>query len=324
MPFLNPREAEQLETKQKFSEEKLGKIKEEISSSSTFSSEEFKNLCVYTTGSFARSEATDKSDLDIFIIGENINEQHHYGKIDEIKIFSELIRINKKLKFPEFSNDGEFLKIFKYNEVTGIIGSPSDDHHNWFTARMLFILESKCIYNQEKYDDFIKRIFQFYLRDKDHNNFKLYFLLNDILRFWRTLCLNYEASRTRQKKWEKKNISLKFSRRLTVFATIIYIFVFNITSEDDLINMVQKTPWDRLKESIEKLNTENINLIYEEFKKEYYEFLDLKEKYDPTISNIDIAENLKKLGESNTFKKLISSILLHESIDEDLRLFLIS
>lgn len=315
-----------LEKKQQFSEEKLEEIKRKIDSCGTFSSlsEEFKNLCIYTTGSFARSEATAESDLDIFIIGENIKEQHHYGKIDEIKIFSELIKINEELKFPEFSNDGEFLKIFKYNEVAEIIGSPSDDHHNWFTARMLFILESKCIYNQEKYDDFIKRIFQFYLRDKDHDNFKLYFLLNDILRFWRTLCLNYEASRTRQKKWEKKNISLKFSRRLTVFATIIYIFVFNITSEDDLINMIQKTPWDRLKESIEKLNTEKINLIYEEFKKEYYEFLDLKEKYNPTISNIGIAENLKKLGESNTFKRLISSVLLHESIDENLRLFLIS
>lgn len=321
MPFLNSREAEQLETKQKFSEEKLRKIKEEISSSSIFSSEEFKNLCVYTTGSFARSEATDKSDLDIFIIGENIDEQHHYGKIDEIKIFSELIRINKKLKFPEFSNDGEFLKIFKYNEVEKIIGSPIDDHNNWFTARMLLILESKCIYNDEKYNEFIRKIIKFYLRDKEHSDFKLYFLLNDILRFWRTLCLNYEVSRTnRSKKWEKKNISLKFSRRLTVFATVIYIFVIKINSEDDLIKMIKKTPWERLIESINKLNIDTINDDLNLFTKEYISFLNLKEQYNTEINN----SGLEELGNSKTFRKLIFDILLHESIDEDLRLFLIS
>lgn len=320
MPFLNSQEAEQLKTKQKFSKEKLGKIKEEISSSSTFSSEAFKNLCVYTTGSFARSEATDKSDLDIFIIGEN-DKQHHYGKIDEIKIFSELIRINKKLEFPEFSNDGEFLKIFKYNEVEKIIGSPIDDHNNWFTARMLLILESKCIYNDEKYNEFIEKIIKFYLRDKEHSNFKLYFLLNDILRFWRTLCLNYEVSRTNQsKKWGKKNISLKFSRRLTVFATIIYIFVFKINSEDDLIEMIKKTPWERLRESINKLNNSKINNDFTLFEKEYIDFLNLKEQYNTEIDN----SRLEELGNSKTFRKLISDILLHQSIDEDLRLFLIS
>lgn len=321
MPFLNSQEAEQLETKQKFSEKKLREIKKEIASNSTFLSEEFKNLCVYTTGSFARSEATKKSDLDIFIIGENIDKQKHYGKIDEIKIFSELIKINKKLDFPEFSNDGEFLKIFKYNEVEKIIGSPIDDHNNWFTARMLLILESKCIYNDEKYNEFIRKIIKFYLRDKEHSNFKLYFLLNDILRFWRTLCLNYEVSRTNQsKKWEKKNISLKFSRRLTVFATIIYIFVFKINSENDLIEMIKKTPWERLMESINKLNINTINDNFKLFTEEYIAFLNIKEQYDTETNDI----SLEELGNSKTFRKLIFDILLHESIDEDLRLFLIS
>lgn len=320
MPFLHSQEEKQLEEKQKFSEEKLKEIKEKINLCDTFQSKEFKNLCVYTTGSFARLEATDKSDLDIFIIGENVDGQHHYGKIDEIKIFSELIRINEKLEFPEFSNDGEFLKIFKYNEIEKIIGSPIDDHNNWFTARMLLILESKCIYNDEKYNEFIRKIIGFYLRDKEHSNFRLYFLLNDILRFWRKLCLNYEVSRTNQKKWEKKNISLKFSRRLTVFATIIYIFVFKINSEDDLIKMIKKTPWERLIESINKLNIDTINNSFNLFEEEYISFLNLKEQNNTNINNI----NLEKLGNSKTFRKLIFDILLHESIDEDLRLFLIS
>lgn len=321
---------ESLEQKQEFSKNKLNEITQKIKNCEIFSPEQQKNLCIYTTGSFARLEAIETSDLDIFIIGKN-TQQYQFGKIDEIQIFSELIKINKELGFPEFSNDGEFLKIFKYDEVKKIIGSPSDDHHNWFTARMLLILESKCIYNHEKYNEFIKNIIQFYLRDNKHGNFKSYFLLNDILRFWRTLCLNYEVSRTNDsKKWGQKNISLKFSRRLTVFATIIYIFVFNIHSESELAEMIQKTPWERLQESIDKLNDSDINKNYKLFKDEYINFLHLKEKHgkmnlihDELKMNL-IHDELEELGASKTFKQLISNILLHESIDEDLKLFLIS
>mgnify|MGYP000878181863 CR=1 FL=1 len=118
----------------------------------------------------------------------------------------------------------------------------------------------------------------------------------------------------------EKNISLKFSRRLTVFATIIYIFVFKINSEDDLIEMIKKTPWERLKESINKLNNSKINNDFTLFEKEYIDFLNLKEQYNTEIDN----SRLEELGNSKTFRKLISDILLHQSIDEDLRLFLIS
>ena len=228
-----------LQTRQEFSKNKLSEIENKIISNDIFSSiSAKKNFCVYTTGSLARHEAAETSDLDLFVIGDKGDNK--YGKLDEIRIFSALMGINKELGFPEFSNDGEFLKIFNYGEVEKIIGSPSDDHYNWFTARMLLILESKCIYNAGKYDEIVKKIIKVYLKDEDHEDFNLYFLLNDILRFWRTLCLNYESSRINQKKWEKKNISLKFSRRLTVFATIIYILAFNINSEDELIEMVKK------------------------------------------------------------------------------------
>ncbi|STR03367.1 Nucleotidyltransferase domain [Kingella potus] len=308
-----------------FSERKLDEIKKKIKEQEFFSSDNLNNLCIYTTGSLARLEATEKSDLDIFIIGEDA-DNYNYGKIDEIKIFSELIKINMELKFPEFSNDGEFLKIFKYNEVEKIIGSPNDDHHNWFTARMLLILESKCLYNEEKYNELIGRIIKFYLRDKSKKDFKLYFLLNDILRFWRTLCLNYEVSRTQQKKWEKKNISLKFSRRLTVFATIIYICVFQINSEDRLLEMIKKTPLDRLNESIEKLSGNcKIQNLFSKFKDEYDNFLNLKEGYDSNQDDKSIISELRKLSNSDTFRELISEILVNNGdIDKHLKLFLIS
>ncbi|WP_225757289.1 nucleotidyltransferase domain-containing protein [Cardiobacterium sp. Marseille-Q4385] len=314
-----------LEERKIFSETKLNKIKEEIKLDAIFPPDNNRrsNLCIYTTGSLARHEANKGSDLDIFVIGDD--DEYCYGKLDEIQIFSTLIGINGSLGFPPFSNDGEFLKIFNYREVERIIGSPSDDHHNWFTARMLLILESKCIYNQDKYNEIIEKIIGVYLRDERHNDFKLYFLLNDILRFWRTLCLNYESSRMNQKKWEKKNISLKFSRRLTVFATIIYILTFNINSKDELVKMVKKTPWERLEDSVELFNGDvNIGNEYKKFTEEYMKFLRLKERYDLNHDDENLKDEIKQLGNSQVFKRLISNILLHDRIKEDLRFFLIS
>ena len=314
-----------LEERKIFSETKLNKIKEEIKLDAIFPPDNNRrsNLCIYTTGSLARHEANKGSDLDIFVIGDD--DEYCYGKLDEIQIFSTLIGINGSLGFPPFSNDGEFLKIFNYREVERIIGSPSDDHHNWFTARMLLILESKCIYNQDKYNEIIEKIIGVYLRDERHNDFKLYFLLNDILRFWRTLCLNYESSRMNQKKWEKKNISLKFSRRLTVFATIIYILTFNINSKDELVKMVKKTPWERLEDSVELFNGDvNIGNEYKKFTEEYMKFLRLKERYDLNHDDENLKDEIKQLGNSQVFKRLISNILLHDGIKEDLRFFLIS
>lgn len=314
-----------LEERKNFSETKLNKIKEEINLDAIFPLDDNRknNLCIYTTGSLARHEATEQSDLDVFVIGDD--DEYCYGKLDEIQIFSTLIGINESLGFPPFSNDGEFLKIFNYREVEKIIGSPSDDHHNWFTARMLLVLESKCIYNQEKYNEIIEKIIGVYLRDERHNDFKLYFLLNDILRFWRTLCLNYESSRMNQKKWEKKNISLKFSRRLTVFATIIYILAFNINSKDKLVEMVKKTPWERLENSVKLFDADmTIRDGYEKFTEEYMDFLTLKERYTLNHDDKNLKDKIKKLGNSQVFKRLISNILLHNKIKEDLRLFLIS
>ena len=75
-----------------------------------------------------------------------------------------------------------------------VLGSPEDDGLNAFTARMLLLLESRPVYNAERYRRILKAVIGFYYRDfSDHSeHFRPTFLINDILRFWRTLTLNYE------------------------------------------------------------------------------------------------------------------------------------
>ena len=68
------------------------------------------------------------------------------------------------------------------------------------------LLESKPLFNETLYDSQMDEIVGLYFRDDvDRSSFKPLFLLNDLLRFWRTLCLNYEIIRNdKTKPFRKK------------------------------------------------------------------------------------------------------------------------
>ena len=143
-----------------------------------------------------------------------------------------------------------------------VLGSPGDDSTNAFTARMLLLLESQPVHDPMLYASLLKRIVGFYYRDfGDHaDNFVPGFLINDILRFWRTLTLNYEHHRLklqdltgdelRSKKAGSalKNYKLKVSRMATCFS-----MVANLSSEprpvtiDTVLELCRMPPAERLK-----------------------------------------------------------------------------
>ena len=134
--------------------------------------------------------------------------------------------------FPKFSNDGEYLKILEAPEILKHLGSANDDYLNHFTARLLLILESKPIFGTANYNKILRLVLNRYFEDyPDHpETFRPTFLVNDILRFWKTLCLNYEKKRNQPAKNEAKriaqkikNLKLKFSRMLTCYGSVCYI-----------------------------------------------------------------------------------------------------
>ena len=110
---------------------------------------------------------------------------------------ADLIRAAQELRFPDFSNDGEYLEVHYIDDILNNLGGPRDDFQNHFTARLLLLLESRPLYNESFYENVMKKIIYSYYRDyHDHeDSFSPIFLINDIIRFWRTLCLNYEHRR---------------------------------------------------------------------------------------------------------------------------------
>ncbi len=196
-------------------------------------------LCIYTTGSYGRNEASENSDLDLFFLDSN--EEKFTSNIDKTLINADVIKICRLMGFPEFSKDGGYLTIHNIGEIKNELGSPNDDYYNYFTARMLLLLESKPIYNDELHLSCLTQIIKpYYVDFHDHSqSFKPIFLTNDIIRFWKTLCLNYEHRRKRKlddNTEEKivthsKNIKLQFSRKLTCFS-----FILQLASSKGTIN----------------------------------------------------------------------------------------
>jgi hypothetical protein len=81
------------------------------------------------------------------------------------------------------------------------------------------------------------------------------FLANDILRLWRTFCVNYEARTERVPDEEKakgklKNYKLKHSRLLTCYSALLYLLAVyrnkNTVSPSDAVAMTALTPTERL------------------------------------------------------------------------------
>jgi predicted nucleotidyltransferase len=222
-------------------------------------------VCVYTTGSFGRNDASNHSDLDVFIVSleEEVGSDRLLSRLEEIELLASIVDVNRQLKLPELDNDGGFLKVHKLSDYLVGLGKPSDDANNTFTGRLLLLLESQPIFGEVKYDEILKECINRYWRDHaDHaDSFLPAFLINDILRFWRTLCVSYEVGmRDTPAKRRAKNYKLKFSRLLTCFSAIVALHVHfaknGTVSEQDALSLIKLTPLDRLRVSRENVSTD--------------------------------------------------------------------
>jgi hypothetical protein len=219
--------------------------------------------CVYVTGSFGRGEASSHSDLDLFILGrsEPADKGGHgtraLSRLDEICIKADLIRVSQQDGFPPFSGDGAYLVHYTIQELLAKLGTPEDDAANTFTARLLLVLESRALIGQDVREAAITETIEAYWRDYEghESEFVPAFLANDILRLWRTFCVNYEA-RTKTEPAEQKakrklkNYKLKHSRLLTCYSALLYLLSEHTSkgtvSQAAAVEMTRHAPMGRV------------------------------------------------------------------------------
>jgi predicted nucleotidyltransferase len=241
--------------------------------------------CVYATGSFARGEASQHSDLDLFIVGQGRDGKRSLGRLDEILLKADLIEVTRRLGIPEFSGDGQYLVHYTAEQLVRSLGKPEDDATNTFTARLLMILESRPLLDAEVYRSVVDEVLGAYWQDfEDHRNeFVPAFLANDILRLWRTFCVNYEAGTARvpeekRAKRRIKNYKLKHSRLLTCYSALLYLLSVydraHTVTPIDASEMAAMTPTERIEWLRQQAGLADAHAALDELLAAYERFLD--------------------------------------------------
>ena len=265
------------------------------------------NICVYACGSLGRLEMTHKTDLDLFFIALNDSDKESkeiYSNVNRYLFFSNLYSINKELGYHEPSKHGDYW-VFTPKCNLLDIGSRQEDYNNSFTARMLLILESKPIFNESGYRELLKEVIEKYFVDyKDYKSrFYPLYLMNDIMRYWYTLTLNYEYRRdggddANEKSW--KRLKLKYARLITCFSMIACLYKKSITPED-VMNYTQMTPFERLWSLSDTIT--DIKGIISKIENEYEWFISLR---DEKAEWWDIADNrTNAINKADYFHKLV-------------------
>lgn len=188
-------------------------------------------VCIYAVGSAGRGEIGKHSDLDLF----SVSRDEVISNLDHILIKTALLRATRECGFPEPSGDGMFLQVHDFGRIRENFGKPEDDSENTFTARMLLLLESICIVDEATYDWIVNEVLGLYWTNAaEHQTDHLpIILVNDIVRYWRVVLLNYEAKIRRTSsgdggadtdaKRRMLSYKLRFSRCLTCFSAVAFL-----------------------------------------------------------------------------------------------------
>ncbi len=193
------------------------RIKGEFASKSLFGSDA--DLVVF--GSIARNECTIGSDVDwtLLVDGQANADHRDFAHLIEDAIV--------KIELTKPGTTGMFGQTTFSHDLIHYIGGEDDTNHN-ISRRILLLLESERINvgtsakdEGSAHDRVIRGILNQYI--KNDSGFSASgkenvprFLLNDIIRFWRTMCVDFAYKQWEQKgkKWALRNIKLRMARKL--------------------------------------------------------------------------------------------------------------
>jgi len=132
---------------------------------------------VVCCGSYARGEASEQSDIDYVIVFDNTETAPDLRE----RVRSEICSIVPNGP----SEDGAFGKPFSRNEILANIGGNVDSNKN-ITRRILLLLEGEWLFNKDGLRGFRREILDCYIGEGMTDHQLALFLLNDIIRYYRS------------------------------------------------------------------------------------------------------------------------------------------
>lgn len=236
-----------------------------------------RDIIIGVNGSVARREYTSGSDVDHFFLSTS---EDCVDISNEEQQFREALE-KQDLIMP--AAGGIFEGAMAQNSLLSPIGGEGDTNKS-LTRRMLFLLEGEWIFNKEAFENLRTQLIAQYVSDKlDKDKFALY-LLNDIIRYWRTICVDFEFKTLGDKKARALRLAkLRMSRMLLCFAGMIAVSESN--------NLAPQQKRDRLVVLFSQQGIERLNTVLKS------EFEDAKDIYGVFLTKLDDPDFRSKLDQ---------------------------
>ena len=191
-------------------------------------------------GSWGRAEVTAGSDDDFMVLIHGPEGTDVEPTIDVVSAVLD----------HDPSEEGPFAAPVFSEKLVQHIGLDPDDNKN-LTRRMLFLLESIPVTGDDVYRSVRNEILDRYFDDSVKPYKPPRFLLNDVVRYWRTICVDFAGKEWEgPEKWGLRNAKLRTSRKV-LFAggllPVLECFRFDSTPMRSFLEeQLDKTPTDRI------------------------------------------------------------------------------
>lgn len=178
------------------------------------------DIIIGVNGSVARREYTSGSDIDHFFLSTVCDNCNQINVSDDEKAFREALE-KRDLKMP--ASGGVFEGALYQGQLLYPIGGDADTNKT-LTRRMLFLLEGEWIFNKDGFENLREKLIAGYISDSLENEKLALYLLNDIIRYWRTICIDFEYKTSDGKKSRALRLAkLRMSRMLLCFAGMVAV-----------------------------------------------------------------------------------------------------
>lgn len=256
-----------------FTEGKIGAIKEKMDPYLKDHSEAIESFII--VGSLGRKEAARTSDVDAFLLFRDGASGPDKTRIKDILMARLRSIVESEDVSLRLASVGAFSDGCDLLELRSNIGGREDT--NVSLTRRILLLSEGVGFPEKKFKKIREMILETYLADLQlRDERRPVFLLNDVIRYYRTICVDYEYKKNESgKPWAVRLTKLRHSRKILYFSALLPLLEsIDIKKGTDRIVYLKKqftecTPLERIILLLDKYGKEE----HWEILKYYNDFL---------------------------------------------------